>query len=150
MLIVGHNPILVSLGLSLRFVGAYFFMMTELTSLSKTHVTHVAGERLLARMRILVLLLVLGKAECLHTVSTLYLFLAVVFLVVPLQREFGLESSVAHINVTFEDCTLLNFVSRSDLFVAHGDFLLKEGRFEGKDIDLQLEGIVEGFLDVVG
>ena len=101
--------------------------MTELTSLSKTHVTHVTGERLLTRMRILVLLLVLGKAECLHAVSTLYLFLAVVFLVVPLQREFGLEGSVAHINVTFEDCTLLNFVRRSNLFVAHGDFLLKEG-----------------------
>ncbi len=85
MLIVGHNPILASLGLSLGFVRADFFVMTELTSLSKTHVAHVTGERLFARMRILMLLLVLRKTECLHTVCALYLFLAVVLLVVSLQ-----------------------------------------------------------------
>ncbi len=150
MLIVGHNMILASLGLSLRFVWANFFVMTKFTPLSKTHVAHVACERLLARVRILVLLLVLGKAECLHAVSTLYLFLAVVLLVVSLQREFGPESSVALIDITFEDCILLNFVGRSNFFVAQGDILLKERRFEGKDIDLQLKGILEGFLDVFG
>lgn len=94
-------------------------MMAELTPLSKTHVAHVAGERLLARVRILVFLLVLRKAECFNAVGTLYLFLTVVLLVMSLQGEFGLESSVAHIDVAFEDCTLLNFVCRSDFFVAH-------------------------------
>ena len=119
MLIVGYNPILACLGFSLGLVWAYFFMMAELTPLSKTHVAHVAGERLLARVRILVFLLVLRKAECFNAVGTLYLFLTVVLLVMSLQGEFGLESSVAHIDVAFEDCTLLNFVCRSDFFVAH-------------------------------
>jgi len=64
--------------------GAYFAMMTKFTSLSEVRLAHVTLKRLLARVRVLVLLLVLLQAERFCAEAALQVLLRVVLLVVPL------------------------------------------------------------------
>lgn len=64
--------------------GANFAMMTKFTSLAEVRLAHVTLKRLLARVRILMLLLVLLQAERLGAKATLQVLLRVVLLVVSL------------------------------------------------------------------
>ena len=64
------------------------------------------------------LLLVLGKTERLRAEPALDLLLAIMLLVMTLHREFGFESCIATINVTFKDGNLLRFVSSPGLFLS--------------------------------
>jgi len=99
-------------------IGAVFPMVAKLATLSEREWTRAADEGLLTRVRVLVLLLVLGQAERLRTKATLDFFFRIVLLVMPLQWEFGLERSFTLVDVAFEDWNLLHLGVSTSFFVA--------------------------------
>ena len=87
-------------------------MVAQFASLAEAHGTRVALERLLPSVSILMFFLVLRQTEGFGAESTLYLFLRVVLLVVPLQRKFCLEGGITEMYVTFKDGKLRHFFDR--------------------------------------
>lgn len=94
-------------------------MVAQFATLAEANGTHGAGKGLLSRVRVLVLLLVLGQAERLVAEATLDLLLRVVLFVVALQRELRLEGGVAAENIALEDRRFPVFSSFVLLFVQH-------------------------------
>lgn len=78
-------------------------MMAKFASLAELHWAHRAWERFFARVRILVLLLVLGKAERFRTEATPQILLGIMLVVMPLEREVSCKDCFATKNVTFKN-----------------------------------------------
>ena len=78
-------------------------MMGELASLPELHVADVAHVWLRAGMSVFVLFQILREIEVLRTIPTRESFLHVMLFVVPLQREFGLKSLPALVDVANEN-----------------------------------------------
>ena len=78
-------------------------MMGELAPLSELHVADVTDVWFGAGMSVFVLFQILREIEVLRTIPTRESFLYVMLFVVPLQREFGLKSLPALVDVANEN-----------------------------------------------
>ena len=78
-------------------------MMRKLTPLPKAHSAHGAAVRLLARVRVFMLVPILLQAEALAAVAALDLLLRVVLFVVALQRELSRERSLTALNIALKN-----------------------------------------------
>ena len=78
-------------------------MMGELAPLSELHVADVTHVWFGAGMSVFVLFQILREIEVLRTIPTRESFLHVMLFVVPLQREFGLKSLPALVDVANEN-----------------------------------------------
>ena len=78
-------------------------MMGELASLSELHVADGTHVWFGASMSVFVLFQILREIEVLRTIPTRESFLHVMLFVVPLQREFGLKSLPALVDVANEN-----------------------------------------------
>jgi hypothetical protein len=93
----------------LRTVWTYFPVVAQFASLPKTQGAHLADKRLIARVRVFVLLFVLGQAETFCAKSTLQFLLRIMLLIVSLEGEFGLEGCIAAEDVALKDGRALCF-----------------------------------------
>lgn len=92
-------------------------MVAKFATLTEADGTHGAGKGLLTRVRVLMLLLVLGQTERLAAEATLDLFLRVMLFVVALQGKLRLESSVAAVKIALKDGRFPVFSCFAFLFV---------------------------------
>ena len=79
-------------------------MVAKLATLAESHLALSTFKGLLARVSIFVFLFILLEAEAFRTKPAFEVLLRIVFLVVPLKRELGLESRVALVNVALKNC----------------------------------------------
>jgi len=78
-------------------------MVAELAALAESHPAHIATVRLLARVRVLVLVAVLLQTETLVAETTLHFLLRVVLLIVSLERELSRERCKTSVDVALEN-----------------------------------------------
>ena len=100
---------------SFRAIRARFTMVAKLATLAEPHTALSTSERFFACVSIFVLFFVLLETEGFWAKAALELLLRIVFLIVPLEREFGFKGRIALEDVTLENCLLLLLLSRAFL-----------------------------------